>query len=321
MYSKSYSFFVLFILLLVYILNQWHRYLLPYLSGVSIPDCPSKEKVDVCYVPQGAKEVSLCDACPSEGVKDFWPQCVSCHKCLEENDAGRYNLRYGACISKAQYGILAGFGFSLLYVIAGLFAGRISDLFNRKNVIVFALVFWSLAAASQGLATNFAMMLLSRVALGIGEAFSAPPAYSLIADFFPVESRATANGIYSFGVYVGGGLSSLSIVMAKGLGWVTTTYVAGFIGLGVAVVMFFTVTEPERTSDKPQETNEISAMDAIRITLSKPVLVALFFASALRFLGGYSIGAYLPIFYSRVFPDYNSQYSVLNAGVVSVGGI
>lgn len=54
--------------------------------------------------------------------------------------------------------------------------------------------------------------------------------------------------------------------------------------------------------------------------LRSPVVVTVFAASAMRFLGGYSIASYLPIYYSRAFPHYNDQYSVINAFVVSLGG-
>ena len=70
-----------------------------------------------------------------------------------------------------------------------------------------------------GTATSFPTLLAARIMLGIGEAFSAPASYSLIADYFPSEGRGEANGIYAIGVYVGGGLSSLSIAMSQEVGW------------------------------------------------------------------------------------------------------
>ncbi len=68
----------------------------------------------------------------------------------------------------------------------------------------------------------FWQVLVARFALGIGEAFCNPPAYSLISDLFPPEKRSTANGIYAFGVYVGGGLASLSTVLNSQFGWRVT---------------------------------------------------------------------------------------------------
>lgn len=303
------------------IINQWQRYLLPYLSGVSISECPSKEESQICFEPSNAKTVTLCEACPSNSSANYWPQCERCLECLIENQAQTKNLRYGACISSAEYGILAGFGFSLLYVVFGLFAGRLTDVFNRKTIIFASLVVSSLATTMHGFANDFVFMLSARVLLGIGQAFASPPAYSLIADLFSQEYRATANGIFSFGVYLGGGLSSLSILMAQKIGWEKSTFVAGGVGMGVSVLILLFVREPPRkATQKSHQLTHISALRSIWLVLSEPVIVMVFIASALRFIGGFTLGAYLPIFYSRVFPNFNTQYSILNSGVVSVGG-
>ena len=50
---------------------------------------------------------------------------------------------------------------------------------------------------------------LARVGVGVGEAAGSPPAHSLISDYFPPEKRATAMGIYSWGIYVGSALAFL----------------------------------------------------------------------------------------------------------------
>ncbi len=50
--------------------------------------------------------------------------------------------------------------------------------------------------------------------LGIGEAFNAPACYALITLYFPHARRATANGIYSTGTYLGSALSSLCLALA-----------------------------------------------------------------------------------------------------------
>eukprot|EP00611_Tribonema_gayanum_P031372 TRINITY_DN9058_c0_g1_i3.p1 TRINITY_DN9058_c0_g1~~TRINITY_DN9058_c0_g1_i3.p1 ORF type:complete len:202 (+),score=68.49 TRINITY_DN9058_c0_g1_i3:363-968(+) len=43
-------------------------------------------------------------------------------------------------------------------------------------------------------------------------------------------------------------------------------------------------------------------------------------ASCVRFMAGYSIGSYMPVFYRARFPDDAALYSYLNASVVAVGG-
>ncbi|CAN0498767.1 unnamed protein product, partial [Laminaria digitata] len=59
---------------------------------------------------------------------------------------------------------------------------------------------------------------VARIFLGFGEAFNAPACYALITLYFPHSRRATANGIYSTGTYLGSALSSLCLAVAVLLG-------------------------------------------------------------------------------------------------------
>lgn len=68
--------------------------------------------------------------------------------------------------------------------------GRAADLYNRRSIIFYGLVIWNLATVFLGMSNNFVQLLLSRILLGIGESFSMPASYSLIADYFPPESLA-----------------------------------------------------------------------------------------------------------------------------------
>lgn len=66
--------------------------------------------------------------------------------------------------------------------------GRAADVYNRKLIVFYGLVIWNVATICLGLSNNFVELLLSRILLGIGESFSMPASYSLIADYFPAES-------------------------------------------------------------------------------------------------------------------------------------
>ena len=153
--------FVLYVLLLTYISNQWCRYLLNYLYAV-----PGSA------APHGEAEAFA-------------------------------SLRASVGLTDEQYGVLAGYAFSVCYVGAGLLMGRAADTRNRRNIIVLGMVLWNGATVATGLSTSFAQLVGARVVLGIGEAFSAPASYSLIADYFPAEGRGEANGIYAFGAHIG----------------------------------------------------------------------------------------------------------------------
>lgn len=97
---------------------------------------------------------------------------------------------------------------------------------------------------SQALGHNMWHLLCSRLGLAVAESVASPVSYALIAAYFPSRERGGANGIYACGVYIGGGLASLSIVMARQLGWRMTCVVVGALGVGFAFVMLLSVREP-----------------------------------------------------------------------------
>jgi MFS family permease len=106
-------------------------------------------------------------------------------------------------LSDAQLGLLSGFSFAVVYVIAGLPIAYWADRSNRRNIIAAALTVWSGMTALSGLAQNYSQLLLARIGVGIGEAGGSPPAHSMISDYYPPEKRGTALAIYSTGVHVG----------------------------------------------------------------------------------------------------------------------
>ncbi|CAM9202297.1 unnamed protein product, partial [Sphacelaria rigidula] len=231
-------------------------------------------------------------------------------------------------ISTSEYGLLVGYGFSFFYVIFGLFMGRAADLYNRRNIIFYGLIIWNLATVGLGLSQNFVGLLFSRIFLGIGESFSIPASYSIIADYFPAESLAQANGVYAFGVYVGGGLSSLSIAMAEGVGWRMSAFIVAGYGLILSVFVRLSVREPMRTSsgvgtraeEGSDAQKDFTIMESFRIIFTDKLIVLLIIGGMVRYMAGYAIASYLPDFYSEIYPDDNTVYSYLNASVVSVGG-
>ena len=153
---------------------------------------------------------------------------------------------------------------------------RITDLWRRNVILVIALLVWSGATALQGLTQNFGGLLAVRITLGLAEAFATPPIYrcvvvvvvpntapsiapsllsimphaclhcSMIADYFDEKLRGTANGIFSFGIYVGNGLASLSLIFTSHLGWRTTSFIVGSVGGFMALLQILLVREPAR---------------------------------------------------------------------------
>ncbi|MGE0555798.1 MAG: spinster family MFS transporter [Gemmatimonadales bacterium] len=110
-------------------------------------------------------------------------------------------------ISDTQISLLMGLSFATFYSVLGFPIGRLADRASRRGIIGWGIAVWSLMTAACGLARNFGQLFLARVGVGVGEAALSPPAYSLIADYFPRDRLGTAIGVYSLGIYLGSGVA------------------------------------------------------------------------------------------------------------------
>ena len=112
-------------------------------------------------------------------------------------------------LDDAQLGFLYGTAFAIFYALFGIPLGRLADGWNRTRLLAIGIALWSCMTALSGFARNAATLTAARIGVGVGEATSAPCAYSLISDMFPPRLRGTALGIYSAGLFTGSGLSLL----------------------------------------------------------------------------------------------------------------
>lgn len=180
-------------------------------------------------------------------------------------------------VSDAQLGFLWGTVFAAFYTVFGIPLGLYADLGSRKTLIGWGLGLWSLMTVLSGFASSFPTLAFARMGVGIGEATCSPAAYSLIADLFPKNRRATALGIYSLGIYIGIGLSTFigGLVVDSwnqafpagsaplGLaGWQAAFVVAGLPGL-ILVPVVLRLREPARAT-APTRSGPSPAQQAFR---------------------------------------------------------
>lgn len=207
-------------------------------------------------------------------------------------------------LNDTQMGLLTGFAFALFYATLGIPIARYADRGNRRNLIALALGVWSFMTAISGLAMNFWHLLIARIGVGIGEAGCSPPAHSMIADYFPAESRATALGIYSlgipvgimFGLFAGGWINEF-------FGWRVAFFVVGVPGIILALVVRFAIQEPERgmAEGRVASAEQPSIKDTLSMLWQKPSFRHLAFAAALTAFVGYGVVTWVPTFLIRSF--------------------
>jgi len=106
---------------------------------------------------------------------------------------------------------LLGTSFTLIYALAGLPLGRLSDKMRRTWVLSGGVFVWSLLTAASGAAWNFVSFFLIRLGVGVGEASCAPASNSMIGDMYPSQQRARALGLFMLGLPLGQ-LASFALV-------------------------------------------------------------------------------------------------------------
>ena len=130
-------------------------------------------------------------------------------------------IEFGA--SDAQLGLLSGLAFAFFYSTLSIPIATLADRWSRRKVLALSILLWTLMTALCGAAGSFAVLLLARVGVGMGQSGASPTSHSLIAGYFPPQRRATALGIFTLGAAAGSMLAGLFGGWgASMLGWRTT---------------------------------------------------------------------------------------------------
>src|SRR5438132_1410265 len=107
-------------------------------------------------------------------------------------------IRDQFALSNAQLGLLLS-AFFWSYTPAQLPAGWLAERLDARRVLAVGLAMWGAATALTGLATGFAMLLVLRAMLGIGESVMYPASIKILAQEALEGQRGRANGFLAAG--------------------------------------------------------------------------------------------------------------------------
>lgn len=207
-------------------------------------------------------------------------------------------------LSDSQLGMLTGILFAILYSTLGIPAAIWADRGNRKKIITLALTIWAGMTALSGMALNFTHIALARMGVAVGEAGCTPPATSIIADLYPPKERATAMGIYTLGIGLGVlvGLA-LGDFVADRYGWRIAFFVAGIPGLILAVLVWFSVREPQRGASEARRSDEPapSILETFGFIFTQPSFLSLLVGCTLICISANAFLAWVPVLMGRTY--------------------
>ena len=139
-----------------------------------------------------------------------------------DQDPALYNRHYSAIVT--CFIVAYGFGF--------LISGRMIDRIGAKKGLALSIVVWGFASVSHAFARTVVGFEIARFALGLGESGNFPGALKAIADWFPVEERALATGIFNSGTSAASLIAPLLIPWAAfRYGWQAAFFVTGSFSL------------------------------------------------------------------------------------------
>lgn len=174
-------------------------------------------------------------------------------------------VKHDLGMTETQMGLLQGLSFNLLFALAGIPLGLMTDRISRRNLLMGGVVVWSLATFCGGLSATFGQFFLARMMVGAGEAALWPVCISIIGDLLPPHKRgraisATLMGQIvgsSIGLFAGGRLLGYAIdggfagvpVLGDHGPWRVIMLIWGMLGL-LAVAALLTSVEPARRGER-----------------------------------------------------------------------
>lgn len=217
-------------------------------------------------------------------------------------------------LSDFELGMI-GTVFMIIHATFSVPLGILADKWIRKNIIAIGVGIWSIATLITGLVQNFHQLLITRGAVGIGEASYAPAATALIADNFPVEKRARASSIFHLGMFLGGALGMiLAGVIGTHLGWRACFFIVAVPGL----VLSFSALMIKEKKHSHQNANEVSKKSILALLKNPAYIMTLVSGIMLTFTSS-AIIAWMTQFFIR-YHNYSVDQASLTIGFAVVLG-
>lgn len=225
-------------------------------------------------------------------------------------------------LSDAAVGFLTGVGLAIFYTTAGIPLGMLADRTNRKRLIVFSVLAWSVLTALCGMSRTFIQLLLARIGVGVGEAGATPAQQSLLADLFPPRWRAMAMTVFALGAGLGSMAgASLGGWLNDRYGWREALMAFGVVGVPLALLVLFTVREPARgRMDAAARGDQAGLGETLRYIMGHKALFHVLAGATVITFWGSGLAWWTPAFLTRSHGLSVGQAGGLLGPMYGIGG-
>lgn len=201
--------------------------------------------------------------------------------------------------------------FALTQLLISPVAGRWTDRFGRKIMIINGLLIYSVSEVLFGIGKSVDILFISRILGGISAAFIMPAVTAFIADITTVKTRPKAFGYMSASISTG-------FIIGPGLGGFIAEFghrvpffVAAVLGFLAAILSFTTLREPERNYERDEQSVQISGFKKI---FTQPYFIPLL----IIFISSFGLAAFESLF--SLFTDHKFGFTPKDIAIMITGG-
>ena len=228
-----------------------------------------------------------------------------------KQDMGMTDAQCGLLVSAVYWSILI-FSFP---------ASVLVDRWSRTKSISIMAFFWSMATLACAFTRTFSQLLISRTAIGIGEAGYAPGGTAMLSVNFPKEKRARILGLWNASIPLGSALGiGIGGFVAQHFGWRHAFGLVAFPGLILAVMFYFIKDYKTIRLTKREETGQETKMkfaDMAREFTHNQTLLCNNLAFTLNVFITTSLLTWLPTYFHR-FDNLAMDKASMKAGSIMI---
>jgi MFS family permease len=130
--------------------------------------------------------------------------------------------------------------------------GYLYDRYARAKLLALASFIWGSTTWLSAIAPTYPTFLVTRASTGVDDS-SYPGMFSLVADYFGPHLRGKIYGLLQLAQPLGYMIGLVAATLLSGLvGWRGVFYITGFLGIFLAIVIFFGVKELPRGQSEPE---------------------------------------------------------------------
>ncbi|GAA6143781.1 MFS transporter [Hydrogenophaga sp. 5NK40-0174] len=197
-------------------------------------------------------------------------------------------------ISDAQFGTLVS-AYTLSAGVSGLASATYVDRVDRKQLLLTLYGLFALATLACGLAEDYVMLLLARIAAGTFGGVLSALVQTIVADVIPFERRGRAMGIVmsSFSAATVAGVP-LGLWLANHLGWHAAFISIALVSGLIAVAAFCSLPSMGQHLDRSGQRR--SVLSGIQQVLAEPNHRRAFLFSGLLMSAGFTVIPFITIY-------------------------